>query len=275
MPNTVLNPQSLISRGKWNDYRDEIWGDSYNWSWVRPWNQLKGILIHHSVTKHEATPQDLALLHKARGWAGIGYHFVIDKAGVVYYVGDISLARAHVANKNEAYLGVCMIGDFTKHLPSDDQIRSAHDIVKYFLFETPSIPTLNSWSQLGGHKDQQATACPGSSWPDDMKWRIENRKVYSAEPEPTPTPTPTPEPTPTPTPPVMTVITDPEQVIRLGKVGELEYGDMKLKDIRDGINLKDEQLKTALTENKTNEQKNAEALAALDVFSTNLKKLLS
>lgn len=270
MPSTNLEPQDLIARGKWNDYRDEIWGDSYNWSWVRPWNQLKGILIHHSVTKHEATPQDLALLHKARGWAGIGYHFVIDKAGIVYYVGDISLARAHVANKNEAYLGICLIGDFTKHLPSDDQIRSAHDLVKYFLTETPSLPTLSKWEQLGGHKDQQATACPGSSWPNDMRQRIIDRRVYSAEPAPTPTPTPTP----TPVPPVVTVITDENQVIRLGKIGELEYGDMKLKDVRDGIGKKDQELKAALVENKTNDEKNAQALEALEVFSTNLKNLL-
>lgn len=192
MSNTPLNPSELVARGKWNDYRDEIWGDSFNWSWVRPWSQIQGILIHHSVTKHDATPDDIALLHKARGWAGIGYHFVIDKAGVVYYVGDISTARAHVENKNEKFLGICMIGDFTKHLPSDEQIKSAHDICKYFFFQTPSLPTLKGWDQLGGHKDQQSTACPGTSWPDDMRQRIIDRRIYSpVNPEPTP-PTPTP-----------------------------------------------------------------------------------
>lgn len=198
MADTPLHPKTLIDRGKWNDYRDEIWGDSYNWNWVRPWSQLKGILIHHSVTTHDATPDDVALLHKARGWGGIGYHFVIDKAGIVYYVGDISTARAHVADKNEAYIGICLIGDFTKHLPSDEQIKSAHDIVKFFLMEAPSLPTLDTWDDLGGHKDQQATACPGTSWPNDMRDRIVKRIPYT--PSPTPTPTP-PPPTPTPPPP--------------------------------------------------------------------------
>lgn len=191
MSDTPLHPQDLIARGKWTDYRQEIWGDSFNWSWVRPWSQLQGILIHHSVTKHEATPDDIALLHKARGWAGVGYHFIIDKAGVVYYVGDISLARAHVANKNEKFLGICMIGDFTKHLPSDEQIKSAHDLCKFFFFQTPSLPTLKSWDQLQGHKDQQATACPGTSWPNDMRNRIVNRIPYTSEPTPVP---PTPQP---------------------------------------------------------------------------------
>lgn len=264
MANTPLNPPALIARGKWHDYRNDIWGDSFNWSWVRPWNQLKYLVIHHTVTKHEATPQDIALLHKARGWAGIGYHFVITKDGVVHYVGDISTARANVLNKNEQVIGITMVGDFTKHLPSDDQIKSAHELCKFFLFETPSLPTLKSWEQLVGHKDLQATACPGTSWPDDMRQRIIEGRVYTPaptptptpQPEPTPTPVPTPQPEPTPTPvpeptPVPqppTVVTDEEQIIRLGKIGDLEYGDMKLKDIRAGLQDKDSQIKQLSTQ---------------------------
>lgn len=201
MADTPLHPQKLVEMGKWKDYRQQIWGNSFTWSWVRPWSQLQGILIHHSVTKHDATPDDIALLHKARGWAGVGYHFIIDKAGVVHYVGDISTARAHVQNKNEKFLGICLIGDFTKHLPSDEQIISAHELCKFFFFQTPSLPTLTGWHQLQGHKDQQATACPGSSWGGgDMRDRIINRIPYT--PAPTPTPTPEPTPTPTPQPPV-------------------------------------------------------------------------
>ena len=195
MANTVLTPATLISRGKWHDYREGIWGDSFDWSWIRPWDQLVGILIHHSVTIKEATPDDIALLHKARGWGGIGYHFVITRDGVVHYVGDIATARAHVLDKNEKFLGVCMIGDFTQYLPSDEQIKSAHDLCDYLL-HLPSIPSLYNWSQVQGHKDQQATECPGASWPDDMKYRIEKRVPYTPDAPEIPTP-PTPvEPTP-------------------------------------------------------------------------------
>lgn len=191
MANTPLHPQKLISLGRWKDVRETIWGDSFNWSWVRPWSQLEGLVIHHSVTKHEATAEDVALLHKARGWGGIGYHFVIEKSGLVKYVGDISTARAHVLNKNEKFLGICLIGDFTKHLPSDAQIESAHDLCKFFWTETPSLPTLTGWHQLSGHKDHQSTACPGSSYPNDMRQRIIDRRIYSPVEPPTP---PTPEP---------------------------------------------------------------------------------
>lgn len=188
MPNTTLYPKKLVDRNKWHDYRHGIWGNSFTWSWVRPWHQLEGVLVHHTVTKHEATADDIALLHKARGWGGIGYHFVITKDGVVHYVGDLATARAHVKNKNERFIGISMVGDFTKHLPSDEQIKSIHDLCHYLFFETPSIPQLNSWNQLKGHKDEQATACPGTSYPIDMRDRIINRIPYTPEPDPTPEP---------------------------------------------------------------------------------------
>lgn len=191
MADTPLHPTKLVSLNRWADDRRTIWGDSFNWSWVRPWNQLKYLVIHHSVTKHEATANDVALLHKARGWAGIGYHFVITKDGVVHYVGDISTARANVANLNEQVIGICLIGDFTKHLPSDAQIESAHDLCNFFLTQTPSLPTLSTWGQLKGHKDFNPTACPGSSFPNDMRQRIIDRRIYSPVIPPVP-PTPPP-----------------------------------------------------------------------------------
>lgn len=264
MPNTSLFPKTLVERNKWNDYRDEIWGDSYNWDFIRQWSQLKYLVIHHSVTKHEATPDDIALLHKARGWGGIGYHFVIDKAGIVYYVGDISTGRANVANRNHEVIGICMIGDFTKHLPSDDQIRSAHDLVKYFLTETPSLPTLSDWKQLVGHKDLDATACPGSSWPNDMRQRIIDRRIYSPV-EPEPQPQPTPEPTPS-------VITNEGQLIRIGKQGEVEYGDKTLKEVREILTNLNSQLKTQIDTSSKRAGIISEANAKVDELKGILQK---
>lgn len=209
--NTPLYIEPLINRGKWRDYRSPIWGDSYNWSWNRKSTQIRYLVIHHTVTKHTATPDDIALLHKARGWGGIGYHFVITKDGVVHYVGDIGTARANVANKNELVIGIALIGDFTKHLPSDAQILSAHDLCKFFLYSAPSIPNVNGWEDVVGHKELQATACPGNDWKDtasSLYSRIKGRIPYSPEPVP-----PNPAP-PQPAPPQPPVNSDKDREIR-------------------------------------------------------------
>ncbi len=227
MSNISLLPAELIKRGKWIDYRDQIWGDSYNWSWNRLTHQVEYVVVHHSVTDHNATPNDIALLHKVRGWGGIGYHFVITKDGTVYYVGDIGTARANVLNKNEQVIGVNMIGDFTKHLPSDAQIISAHELCRFLLFDLDAYPNLKNWEQLFGHKLLQNTLCPGTSWPIDMRQRIIDSRPYtpvkdnvviSPEPEPV-----------KPTPTSSTTIRDDNRLIEVGGAFKI----MKLKTIKD------------------------------------------
>lgn len=182
MADTPLTIPTLIERGKWNDYRDEIWGDSYNWSWNRTPQEVKYVVIHHSVTEHEATPDYIASLHKARGWLGVGYHFIITKDGMVWYVGDVGTARANVLDMNEQVIGICLIGDFTQYNPSDDQILSAHDLCKFFITNSGVWPNLVSWDNVVGHKELQSTACPGTSWKgpsDSMYERIKNRIPYT------------------------------------------------------------------------------------------------
>jgi len=157
MSNIALHIPDLIDRKKWKDYRNDIWGDSFNWSFPRTTKQVKHIVIHHTVTDHNASPDYIAQLHKNRGWGGIGYHFVVTKDGMVWYVGDVGMARANVLDKNELVIGIALVGDFMEYNPSDDQILSAHDLCKFFL-DAPQWPNVNSWDDLVGHKELQATA---------------------------------------------------------------------------------------------------------------------
>lgn len=194
MADTPLYIPSLVERDKWKDYRMGVWGNSYTWSWIRPWEQIKYTVIHHSVTTPSGDSQRdvdyIAKLHENRGWDGIGYHFVITPDGVVWYVGDLSTARANVANLNEQVIGICLVGDFTKGNPTDDQVISAHDLCDFFINHMPQLVNVQDWSALKGHQDLQATQCPGSSWKAEsggsMKWRIETRTPYTPQPQPLP-----------------------------------------------------------------------------------------
>lgn len=196
MGDTPLFIPVLNERGKWNDYRMGVWGNSFTWYRERPWNAVKHVVIHHSVTTPTDDPKGdvdyIAELHRQRGWDGVGYHFIITADGTVWYVGDISLQRANVADKNDIVIGVCLVGDFTKGNPTDEQILSAHDLSKYLIFDMPQLTSCNNWADgLKGHKDLQATQCPGSSWDSveggSMRWRIETRTPYTPQPVPPPT----------------------------------------------------------------------------------------
>lgn len=49
-------------------------------------------------------------MHKARGWSGIGYHFVIGEGGLVEQGRDINKSGAHVGGFNTTTVGVCVTG---------------------------------------------------------------------------------------------------------------------------------------------------------------------
>lgn len=155
------------------DLRDSLSGDAYNWSWERPLAQVNYLAIHSTNGPDTQTPQEIADNHiNINGWEGIGYHFLIDKEGVVYYVGDISTARANVANLNGQVIGIGLIGNFVQGmLPTREQLDNAHKLCE-FLLNYPNLPSVRSWDKLRGHKElpNQATNCPGDDWD---QWRIQ------------------------------------------------------------------------------------------------------
>jgi hypothetical protein len=184
MGNFAFTVPSLGS--KYIDYRIQIPGDSFNWNWVHPLSEYTQIVIHHSAGPDTQTPDEIAGYHiSSNGWGGIGYHFVITKNGTVYYVGDLTTARAHVANLNHQCIGVCLIGSFIEgREPPDDQLRSASVLCAQMLFRTPELSGVENWTDVIGHKNLGSTRCPGDSW---ATWRA--RLLAAGEPSPQPTDT--------------------------------------------------------------------------------------
>lgn len=191
-----LNISSLSS--KFVDVRDSIPGDCYNWSWIRPLSQVNYLAIHHTAGPDTQTPVEIANFHiNNNGWGGIGYHFLIGKNGVVYYVGDISTARANVANLNEQVIGICLVGNFTSgRIPTSEQFDSANKLCDFFINNYPDLLNVNSWEAVKGHKELpgQSTTCPGDNW---SFWRGQITEggsgiVFNSPISQPPTPTPTP-----------------------------------------------------------------------------------
>lgn len=176
-----LNISSL--EGKFTDIRDTIPGDSFNWSWVRPLSQVNFLAIHHSAGPDTETPNEITNFHiNSNGWGGIGYHFLIDKNGTTYYVGDIGTARANVANLNEQVIGICLVGNFIAGKePSASQLDATRKLCDFFIHNYPDLTGVSSWDSVRGHKELpgQSTTCPGDNWSD---WRqklipVENLQV--------------------------------------------------------------------------------------------------
>ena len=129
----------------------------------RPW---KWIVIHHSASPSGS----MAVFdkeHKAKGWDGVGYHFVIGN-GTNSGDGQIEVtprwpiqkwgAHAKTADNrfNEYGIGICLVGNFDMERPTSAQMRSLTRLVAY-LMHTYHIPANN----VLGHRDTKPTECPG------------------------------------------------------------------------------------------------------------------
>ncbi len=55
--------------------------------------------------------------HVARGWACIGYHYVVRRNGLVELGRPLAMIGAHVAGHNQNSIGICMVGSKGDHTP--------------------------------------------------------------------------------------------------------------------------------------------------------------
>ena len=116
---------------------------------------LEYIVIHHTASTAKETVEQIHNFHiNNNGWAGIGYHFYIRKDGTIYKGRDEKYAGAHCENYNSVSLGICLEGNFEIEKPTEKQIQSVTDLVKYLRKKYGNF-------KLVGHKDLNATACPG------------------------------------------------------------------------------------------------------------------
>jgi len=146
--------------------------DPWRTSGYRLWRY---IVIHHSATdRGNAASFDQS--HRARGWDELGYHFVIDN-GVGGPDGRIEVGSRWTKQKwgahtggtpNNEYnnhgIGICLVGDFSGHMPSRAQLASLERLVRQLAGKYRIDP-----DNIIGHRDgpNAATDCPGTVF---MNW---------------------------------------------------------------------------------------------------------
>jgi N-acetylmuramoyl-L-alanine amidase len=118
------------------------------------------IVVHCSATKTNQEV-DMAVIdkwHRQRGWRKIGYHFVINRDGVVEEGRAKGEVGAHVKGKNKNSLGICLIGGIDEKGNAEsnytkEQWKALEQLVDYLLDEFGDI-------EVSGHNEYAAKACP-------------------------------------------------------------------------------------------------------------------
>ena len=83
------------------------------------------IVLLHSENAGPQTVEDVHRAHLARKWAGIGFHYFIDKKGEIFTGRPRDAVGAHTYGYNQKSVAVCFQGDFSKEQVGDAQLDGA------------------------------------------------------------------------------------------------------------------------------------------------------
>jgi len=134
--------------------------NNFNFGLLTNRSKTTGILYHHVAGT--MTVQAIHNMHKnTNGWAGIGYHFVVDKDGYIYRGRPIGKVGSHATGYNSNAVGICFNGNFDLESMPEAQKNAGKALTAYVKGLYPAI----TW--IKRHRDVAATACPGKNFPFD------------------------------------------------------------------------------------------------------------
>lgn len=117
------------------------------------------IIIHNADAK-KCSAQDIHRWHKERGWAGIGYHFLVRKDGTIERGRPENTIGAHASGCNSDSIGVCFEGAFMTERMGQTQINAGRELISY-------LKNKYGITKIQRHKDVNPTNCPGDNFPFD------------------------------------------------------------------------------------------------------------
>lgn len=116
-------------------------------SWSPTTQQYRGLATWEAIRNYHMTE---------RGWSDIGYHFGVGPDGSLWELRDYRKSGAHVLNRNQHTIGICMIGNFDSEDPTRSLAAAAH-IVRVLL-KRFGLTT----SAIRFHSEFQDKTCPGT-----------------------------------------------------------------------------------------------------------------
>jgi len=116
------------------------------------------IILHHSEVTNRHTIEDIHKWHLKKGWAGVGYHYFIDKDGEIFEGRPHWAEGAHAYGYNDQSVGVCFEGDFNKEQMSGRQENAAVMLLSILSLAYEDATVI-------GHGKLADKKCPGKFFP--------------------------------------------------------------------------------------------------------------
>ena len=122
-------------------------------------DEVGALVFNGTLSQSAAAVRSIQRQHlQGNKWGDIGYHYVIDARGRVFEGRPLSWQGAHAGDsaKNRRNLGICLLGNFNKHVPTA-QAREALRGLLEDLRKVHGIPR----GKIYLHSEFTSTECPG------------------------------------------------------------------------------------------------------------------
>ena len=120
-------------------------------------NTTKYIVVHHTASTSDLTIKDIERIHLNENYAGVGYHFYIDKSGVIWEGRPKDTIGSHALPINSISVSVCVSGNFEVEQPNQKQLTALKEVLNYFKTTYPNAKII-SHSQVKDTEECKAEA---------------------------------------------------------------------------------------------------------------------
>ena len=191
----------IISRAEWGADESYRFNSGGYELFAPDFQPLQKVIVHHTAGRNndpdpEATIRAIYYMHAIeRGYRDIDYTYLVDWQGRIYegrhardYANDEPITgedvagnvirAAHAANFNNGTVGIALLGTFTNRLPPAAQEASLEKLIAWKLerhginplgagtYTNPVLGHSKYLDNISGHRDVNATACPGELFYD-------------------------------------------------------------------------------------------------------------
>ena len=122
--------------------------------------RIEEVIVHCTATPEgrAVSVSDIDRYHRQRGFACIGYHFVVDLDGKVHAGRPLDQAGAHCVGHNAYSIGVCYVGGLDQHgRPKDTRTPEQKEALRKLIgMLQKKYPN----AKVYGHRHFNNTACP-------------------------------------------------------------------------------------------------------------------
>jgi hypothetical protein len=149
-----------MRRSEWTADSPRVW-------LLREGGEFDRITIHHQGGRPSVSREKNSVVaeidavyagHKHKRYGDIAYHFIIDYGGCVWEGRSLAYEGAHVCHQNKNNLGILVLGNFEKQIPSMESLASL-DKLTGVLRARFGI----KHHRVYGHRDIGSSLCPGKN----------------------------------------------------------------------------------------------------------------